>query len=138
MIFAVFDPSPLTMCINCSFLWSPYVIGQTIYILILSFVLLSFFSSPQRSEIACLPYFHTWCGFSANLGYRSEACCMRLVGNAGRKKSPKCRHLRTIVQICWAISSQLRHVSTIGKILVKQQYLLQMSPQYGELRLTSG
>ena len=32
------------------FLWSPYVIGQTIYIFILSFVLLSFFlSSPNLS-----------------------------------------------------------------------------------------
>ena len=31
------------------------------------------------------------------------------------KKSPKSRHLGTIVQLCWAISSQLRHVSTIGK-----------------------
>jgi len=42
------------------------------------------------------------------------------------KKSPKSRHLRTIVQLCRAISSQLRHVSTIGKKLIKQQYLLQM------------
>jgi len=31
----------------------------------------SFF--PQRSEIRCLPYFHTWCGLSANLGCRSGA-----------------------------------------------------------------
>jgi len=44
-------------------------------------------------------------------------------------------HLRTIVQLCPAISSQLRHISTIGKKLVKQQYLLQMSPEYGELGL---
>ena len=33
----------------------------------------------------------------------------------------------TIAQLCWAISSQLRHVSTIGKKLVKQQYVLHMS-----------
>jgi len=33
---------------------------------------------------------------------------------------------------------EVRHVSTIGKKLVKQQYILQMSPQYGELRPTSG
>jgi len=38
----------------------------------------------------------------------------------------KNRHFGTIAQICQAISSELRHVSTIGKI-VKQQYLLQMS-----------
>jgi len=48
----------------------------------------------------------------------SEMCCTRLTGNAGRKKSPKSRHLRTIVQLCRAISPQLRHVSTIGKNLL--------------------
>jgi len=31
------------------------------------------------------------------------------------KKSQKMRHLGTIVQLCWTISSQLRHISTIGK-----------------------
>jgi len=31
------------------------------------------------------------------------------------QKSPKSRHLRTMVQLCWAISLQLRHASTIGK-----------------------
>ena len=31
------------------------------------------------------------------------------------QKSPKNRHLGTIAQLRWAISSQLRHVSTIGK-----------------------
>jgi len=34
------------------------------------------------------------------------------------QKSPKIRHLRTIAQLCQAISSQLRHLSTIGKILL--------------------
>ena len=48
------------------------------------------------------------------------------------------RHLGTIAQLCWAISSQLRHVSTIGKKLVTQHYVLHVSPQYGELRRTSG
>jgi len=49
------------------------------------------------------------------------------------QKSPKIHHLGTIVQLCRAISSQLRHVSTVGKKLVKQQCLPHMSPQYGEL-----
>jgi len=49
----------------------------------------------------------------------------------------KNRHLRTIAQLCRAESSQLRHVSTIGKKLVEQQYLLQMFPQYGEHRPTN-
>jgi len=50
----------------------------------------------------------------------------------------KNRHLDTIAQLCRAISSQLRHVSTIGKKPVKQQYLLHMSSQYGELWPTNG
>jgi len=45
-----------------------------------------------------------------------------------------CVHLRTIAQVCWAVSSQLTQVWTIGK----KQYVLQMSSQYGELRPTSG
>jgi len=36
------------------------------------------------------------------------------------------------------LSSQLKHVLTIGKKLVKHQYLLHVFTQYGELRLTNG
>jgi len=43
---------------------------------------------------------------------------MRLAGNIGPKKSPKIRHLGTIAQLCRDISSQLRHISTIGKKLL--------------------
>jgi len=46
---------------------------------------------------------------------------MQLAENTGRKNYEKNRHLGTIAQLCRAISSQLRHVSTIGKKLVKQQ-----------------
>jgi len=63
---------------------------------------------------------------------------LTVAANTGRKKVAKNRHLGTIAQLCRAISSQLRHVSTIGKKLVKQQYLLYMSPQYCALRPTSG
>jgi len=70
------------------------------------------------SQIGCLPYFHTWCGLSANLECRSETCCAQLAVNAGRKKSSKSRHLGTIPQLCRAISLQLRHVSTIRKKLL--------------------
>jgi len=48
-------------------------------------------------------------------GYHAE--------NTGCKNSPKIRHMRTIAQLCRAISSQLTHVSTVGRKLVKQQYL---------------
>jgi len=102
------------------------------YIFALSFVLSSFFLAySQPSHIGCLPYLHTWCGLSADLRCRSETCCAEI-------QDAKIRHLGAIVQLCRAMSSQLRRVSTIGKKLVKQQYLPQMSSQYGELRLTSG
>ena len=54
-------------------------------------------------------------------------CCTRLAGNTEPKNGAKNRHLRTIAQLCQAIYLQLRHISTIGKKLVKQQYLLHMS-----------
>jgi len=103
-------------------------VSSSVYLLLLFFL-----ASSQPSQIGCLPYFHTWCGHSSTLGCRSETCCTRLAENAGRKKSPKIRHLHTITPLCQAISLQLKHVLTIEKKLVKQQYLLHMYPQYGEL-----
>jgi len=46
-------------------------------------------------------------------------CCTWLAANTGRKNDAKIRHLGTIPQLCRAISSQLRHVSTIGKKLLR-------------------
>ena len=55
------------------------------------------------------------------------------------QKISKNRHLGTIAQLCRAVSSQLRHVSTIGKSLLNSLLnLLHMSSQYGELRPTNG
>jgi len=59
-------------------------------------------------------------------------CCARLAGNTGRTNDAKNRHLRTIAQLCRAISLQLRHVSTIGQKL-KQQYLPHMAVNVGPL-----
>jgi len=75
------------------------------YIFVLGFLLSSsilssfFLVYSQLSPIGCLPYFHTWCGLSANLGCRSEKCCTRLAENTGRKKSPSWHH-RTILSDC--------------------------------------
>ena len=107
------------------------------HILPLWFLLLSLFPSPilsgRTSQVGCPSYFHTWCGPSVNLECRSDMCCTRLA----EIQDVKIRHLRTIAQLCRAISSYLRHLSTVGKI-VKQQYLLHKSSQYGEVRPTSG
>jgi len=83
---------------------------------------LSYSSSPffpriisAVAEWMSLPYFYTWCGLSANLECRSEMCYTRLAGNTWRKNAAKNRHLGTIAQLCRAVSSQLRHLSTMGK-----------------------
>jgi len=39
----------------------------------------------------------------------------------------KNRHFGAIAQLCLAVSSQLRRLSTIGKKLVKHRYLCHMS-----------
>jgi len=99
------------------------------HIFVLRFLLLFFLAYSQPLQIGCLPYFHTCCGLSANLKCRSEVCCTRLAENIGCKNSPSahCTNLSGYIL-------QLRHVSTLGKKLVKQQYLLHMFSQYGELR----
>ena len=100
-------------------LWSPYVIGQTIIFSSCFFFLLSFFffSSPNFSGRK-LDVYHTL----------AHGVALVRIQNAGLKcaarsslqiQDAKNRHLGT--------TAQLRHVSTIGKKLVKQQYLLYMS-----------
>ena len=48
----------------------------------------------------------------------SETCCTRLAGNTRCKNDAKNHHLGTIAQLCPAVSSQVRHVSTIRKNLL--------------------
>jgi len=89
------------------YLWPPNRAGH--YILQLWFLFFFFFflalAYSQWLQVGCLPYFHTWCGLSVNLECRSEMCCTWLAGNRG-------------CQLCWAISLQLRHVSTVGKTAI--------------------
>ena len=79
------------------YLWSPYVVGQTIIFSSCFFLLSSsFFSSPNLSGPR-FDVYHTLAhggGLSANLECRSEMHCTRLAANTGRKKSPS-RHHRT-------------------------------------------
>jgi len=124
-------------------LWNSHRAGHYIFVpWFLFFLLLLLFSSPISAVadwMSTIPLHMVWqLVRKANLECRSEMCCTRLAGNAGTKKSPKIGRLGNIAQLRRAISSQLRHASTIGKKLVKQQYLLHMSLQYGELRPSSG
>ena len=75
----------------------------------------SSFSSPNLSSRR-LDVYHTStrCGPSANIERRSE----NVLHAARWKYRTQKRHFGTIAQICWAISSELRHLSTIGKNLL--------------------
>jgi len=61
-------------------------------------------------------------------------CCTRLAGKAGPKKSPSGHHPTTLSGYIFATKAHIDN----RKKHVKQQYLLHMSLQYGELRCTSG
>ena len=76
------------------------------------------------SETGCLPYFHTWCGLSANLECRSEMCCTRLAGNTGCKGSPYCedmwRRYRLLAslgpqQLSMGFASWLRYFTEVAQ-----------------------
>ena len=82
--------------------------------------------------VGCLPYFDAWCGPSANLECRSETCCARLAANAGPKKSPKSPIWAPHTNLSFYIFATKARIDNRKK-LIKQQYLLHMSPQYGEL-----
>ena len=60
-------------------------------------------------------------------------CCVPLAGNTGRKKSPPAHH-RTILS--GNIFVTKARIDNRKKKLVKQQYVLHMCLQYGELRPT--
>ena len=94
------------------YLWPPYGIGQAIIFSSRRFLTIFFLSSfflayPQTSQIGCLPYFHTWCGLSADLGCRSETCCKRLAENTGRKKLPFAHHRRTLLGYIFATKARI-------------------------------
>jgi len=110
--------------------WNTFLLSFLLSVFFLSFIFPRLISVVADWMSTILPH-TTGCGLSKNLECRSEMCCTRLTENTGHKKSPNICHLGTIAQLCCAVSSQLRHVSTIGK---KQQYLLHKSPQYGERR----
>jgi len=59
---------------------------------LLSFFFLFFLAYSQRSQIGCLPYFHTWCGLSPNLECRSKMFPTWLAENTGCKNYAKNCH----------------------------------------------
>jgi len=112
------------------------------YIIALWFLsnFLSFFSLPNLSGRR-LDVYHTSTHGVALVRIQNE--CLKCAARGSleiqdAKMMQKNHHLCTIAQVCWAMSSQLRHVLKIRKKLVKWQYLPHMSSQYGELWPTNG
>jgi len=96
-------------------LWSTYGIFLPCCLFFLSI----FFSSPNLSR-RILDVCHTATDgvtLVRILRCKSETCCTRLAKKYRTQKPAKIRHLGTIAQLCRAISSQLRHASTVEKNL---------------------
>ena len=116
------------------------------YIFVLWFLLsifffLSFFlfslAYSQPSQIGCLLYILHMVWPKCELKCRSETCCTRLAGNAGpkiTKNSPSAHHCIILSGYSFAIKARIDN----RKKHVKQQCLLHMSSQYGELQPASG
>jgi len=106
------------------FLWPPYGIEQAIIFLSCGFFYVVSFSLAYSD----LPQIGCTCGLSANLGCRSETCCTRLAGNAGRKKiassSPSTHHCTTLSGDIFATKARIDN----REKLIKQQYLLVTRP----------
>jgi len=95
------------------------------YIFALWFVSSSFFSSPNLSGHR-LDVYHSSTHRVALV--RIENAGLKCAARSSQEiQDAKNRHFDTIAQLCRAISSELRHISTIRKKLVKQQYLLHVS-----------
>ena len=75
--------------------------GHYVFVLVSSSTFLLLFFSPNLSgrRLDVCHTCRTWCDLSANLGFRSETCCMRLAGNTERKNNAKKRYLGTIAQL---------------------------------------
>jgi len=91
-----------------------YVVS--VFLLLFSLLFLLFFLAySQRSQIGCLPYFHTWCGLSANAGLKCAARGSLKIQDAKiTEKSPSAHHRTTLSGCIFAT----RHVSTLRKTLL--------------------
>ena len=89
------------------------------------FFFLFFLACSQWLQIGCLPYFHTWCGLSANLECKSQMCCAQLAANTGCKNSPSAHHRTTLSKLSGYIFANSMYQQS--EKVVKQQYHLHMS-----------
>jgi len=100
--------------------------GHYIFVLFLSFFFFFLgFSSPNLSSRRLDLYHTSTHGVALVRIYNAGLKCTAR-GSLNIQDAKNC-HLGTIGQLCRVVSLQLKHVSTIGKKLVKQQYLLHTS-----------
>jgi len=120
---------------STTFLW-PYIFSSCR----LFFFFLSFFSSPNPSSRRLDVCHGSTHGVALvqiyDAGLKRAARGSLEMQDA--KKSPKSRHLCTIVQLCRALYLQLRHVSTIGKSLLSSNASSTCPDNMVNLRPTSG
>ena len=113
--------SEVNICLVCfTLLWPPYGIWQAIIFLPVISSSIFFFSSPILSR-RWLDVCHTATHGVALVRIQDAGLKCAALGSLkiqDAKKSPKIHHLRTITRLCRAISSQLKHLSTIGKNLL--------------------
>jgi len=69
------------------------------------------------------------------ISYAGPKCAARCLLNI---QVAKICNLLNIAEICPAVSSQVRHVSTVGKNLLNTDYVLHVCSQYGELWPSNG
>jgi len=101
----------------------------------------SFFFFPRLISAAAdwmsaiLPHMvWTWCEFKMQVWNLLHAARWKHRTQKSRQKSPSGHHRTTLSGYIFATETHINN----QKKLVKQQYVLHMSPQYGELRPTSG
>jgi len=108
-----------------------------------SIFLSSFFLAySQRSEIGWLPYLHTWCGLSVNLGCTPETWCTNVMHAArwkyrthnSPKKLPSEHHRITLSGYIFAIKARIDN----RKKMLNSNISVIMFSQYGKLRPTNG
>ena len=100
-------------CFHSCWLWSPYGIGQTIIFLPCGYYLSFFISSPHLSGRRLDVYDTSTHGVAL---VRINNACLKCAARGSLEiQDAKNRHFGTIAQLCRDISSELRHVSTIGK-----------------------
>jgi len=111
--------------LNSVLLWPSYGIGQAIIFSSCGFFFLSFFFSSPILSRRTVPYFHTWCGLSANLECRSENVLHAAHGKYRTQKIAKnslSAHHRTTLSGCIFASK----ACIDNRKNVNQQYLLQL------------